>query len=319
MKRRGATPEEDRANGWIEEGVITEVTPYKDGPGWSVGYGDSMGCGVRDVGVEPKVGDTLTIFGQFGYSFHGQALNGQVIWYLSPEEEESEFEASQRARQAQQRAEFEANRATLDADYDSLPETFKERIDKFRRTNPEFRWEFEGYEMMCCKDALKIAAYCSVNRLAEGEEPTAAENVGAYQKLPYEEQKKAGITEGHSGNSFGFAVRLAYLWVTDPGMVVQEHGALTPLVGCIEYGCPHEESLPDQSGSFLRSWRLTAGIVVAAFVVYFARHPGWTGAAALGIVVVSGIAAIAYLASRSLADPDRASVAEFEERRRALR
>lgn len=82
---------------------------------------------------------------------------------------------------------------------------------------------------------------------------------------------------------------------------------------------PEGRRKKDQAGSFLRSWALTAGIVATAFVVYFARHPGWTGAAALGIVVVSGVAAVAYLAARSGADPDRASVAEFEERRRALR
>lgn len=246
MKQRGATPEEDRANGWIEEGVITEVTPYANGDGWSVSSSNGWGCGFRDVGVEPKVGDVLTTFGQIGYSFHGQALNGKVAWYLTPAEEEAERLAAMAARDQKKLDDFERNRAAMDADYDALPETFRERIDKFRRSNPAFRWEFEPYEMMCCKDAIKIASYCSVNRIAgefEGDEPTAAENVVAFQKLPYEEQKKAGIDEGHSGNSFGFAVRLAYLWVTDPGLVVAEHGALTPLVGCEEYGCPHEVSV----------------------------------------------------------------------------
>lgn len=254
MKQRGQTPAEDRERGWINEGVITEVMPYSDVneagelSGWSVSYGDGWGCGVRNTGVEPKVGDTLTVYGQIGYAFHGQALNGRVLWYLSPDDEEAERTQKQEAVDRRRREEFEAKREQLDRDYDALPDTFKERIDKFRRTNPDFRWEFEGYEMMCCKDALKIASYCSINRIAkpnDGHEPTADENVQAFSKLPYEEQEKAGINEGHSGNSFGFAVRLAYLWVTDPGMVVLEHGALTPLAGCDKYGCPHDSEAVD--------------------------------------------------------------------------
>lgn len=242
MKQRGATPEQDRAAGWIEEGAITAVTSYSDGDGWSVSYGDCWGIGFRDVGVEPKVGDMLTTFGQIGYSVHGQALNGDVIWYLTPDEEEAERQAQAAVYEQQKRDQFDAAQAQLDADYASLPPTFKERIDKFRRTNPNFRVEFEAYEMLCCTDALKVASYCSVHRIAtehEGDEPTAAENVAAFAKLPYDEQKKAGISDGHSGNSFWFVVRLAYLWVSDPGAVVTEHGALVPLVGCREYGCPH--------------------------------------------------------------------------------
>jgi hypothetical protein len=248
MKRRGATPDEDRALGLIEEGPITEVTPYSDGHGgWSVSFGDHWGCGVRDVGVEPKVGDVLTLFGCMGYPFHGQALNGEMLWYLTPDEEEAKRQADAEAADAKRRAEFEDQRAQLDRDYDALPDTFKERIDKFRRTNPDFRWQFEGYEMGCCTDAVKVASWCSVNRIAEedGSEPTAADNIIAFQKLPWDEQKKAGVSDGHSGNSFGFVIRLAYLWVTNPGLVVQEHGALTPLVGCEEYGCPHDREPAD--------------------------------------------------------------------------
>ncbi len=84
MKPRGQTPEEDRANGWITEGVIKDVSG--SGP-WSVSLEGGTGCGVRDKGVEPKVGDILTIYGTFGYSFHGQALNGRLLWYLTPDEE----------------------------------------------------------------------------------------------------------------------------------------------------------------------------------------------------------------------------------------
>ncbi len=222
--------------------MLTEVTPYSDGGGWSVVATEGYGCSVPDVGVEPKVGDTLRVYGGFGHTFHGQDLNGRNLWYLTPEQEEAE-KAKRVARDAEdKRKRFEEERQRLDKEYAALPQTFCERIDKFRRTNPDWRWEFESYEMICCTDALKIASYCSVNRLTEGpegEEPTAADNIKAFAGLPWEEQKKAGIDSGHSGNSFSFAVRLAYLWVTEPAAVVAEHGALTPLVGCEKYGCPH--------------------------------------------------------------------------------
>ena len=47
------------------------------------------------------------------------------------------------------------------------------------------------------------------------------------------------LNEGHSGNSFGMSCRLAYNYLQDEEMVFFEHGALTPLVGCAEYGCAH--------------------------------------------------------------------------------
>ena len=41
----------------------------------------------------------------------------------------------------------------------------------------------------------------------------------------------------HSGNTFGFSVRLAYLMAERPDLIAMEHGALCPLVGCKDYGC----------------------------------------------------------------------------------
>lgn len=45
--------------------------------------------------------------------------------------------------------------------------------------------------------------------------------------------------DGHSGNTFGCAARLAYHYLTEQENIVREHGALVPLVGCEKYGCPH--------------------------------------------------------------------------------
>lgn len=240
MKRRGATPEADRAAGWITEGPITRVDPTTNG--WSItADGWTTHLTHERAGLHtPTIGDTFTTFGQIGYSYHGQALNGEVLWYQSVEDEEAQRLVEASAAEQRRRDQFAAEQPSMDAAYDALPETFRDRIDKFRAANPNFRWEYEAYELSCCTDAVKIARYCSVNRIAvreDGAEPTAAENIEAYRDLPYNEQLKAGISDGHSGNSFAFAVRLAYSYATDPGMVVADHGAMAPLVGCNEYGC----------------------------------------------------------------------------------
>ena len=245
MTRRGVTAAEDRANGWIEEGPITRIDEHEDS--WSITCASGWGCGLRKdrSSVAPKVGDTFTTFGQIGYPFHGQALNGEVLWYQSIEEQEAEQQRQAEEADQRKRDRFTADKTKLDAAFEALPETFRDRIAKFRAANPDFRVEFEAYESMVCVDAVKIARYCSITRLAtefEGPEPTATDNVQAYSKLPYEQQALAGIDGGHSGNSFGMAVRLAWLYVTDPGMVVHEHGAMSALVGCAKYGC-HLESV----------------------------------------------------------------------------
>jgi hypothetical protein len=47
------------------------------------------------------------------------------------------------------------------------------------------------------------------------------------------------LADGHSGNTVGCACLLARLYLTSPEDVARMHGALTPLVGCAEYGCVH--------------------------------------------------------------------------------
>lgn len=241
MKQRGATPDEDRANGWVEEGPITACTETETTWEICVNGWTSLLLKTRTTAV-PKIGDTFTTFGQIGYQFHGQALNGETLWYHTVEQEQADNDRHAVEADERRASLYVADKPRLDAEYAALPDTFKERIDKFRNTNPYFRQDFEAYEMLCCTDAVKVARYCSITNLTPGTgiEPTAADNLEVFSKLPYAEQKKAGISNGHSGNSFDMVLQLAYHYVTDPGLVIQEHGALTLLVGCVVYGCPHD-------------------------------------------------------------------------------
>jgi len=122
--------------------------------------------------------------------------------------------------------EFEKNKAQLDKDFDNLPKPFQDRIARFRENNPEFRVDYEGYEMFCCKEAVKMA-----------EALKTPEEVQRFSELSCDEQRKlVDFDEGHSGNTFGSAVRLAYWYLKEHNMVSQLHASLSPLVGSEESG-----------------------------------------------------------------------------------
>jgi hypothetical protein len=161
---------------------------------------------------------------------HGEEKERCVAYYYTATQykEKNELENEQREKEREEK--FEREVSQLDSLYASLPTVFRRRIDKFRTTNPRFRIDFEGYEMSCCIDAVRLA-----------ERLKTTEKLASFGKMKWEEQIKLvpGLFEGHSGNSFGMAMRLAYHYLTNPANVIREHGALTALVGCAQYGCPH--------------------------------------------------------------------------------
>jgi hypothetical protein len=227
--------------GCIEEGVITRVDRYeddggtKDGPvklRWSVGFtndgGGNFGISLDDRGVEPKVGDTLTLFGGWGYPIHGYALNGVTLHYLTRAQEDQNHAAMVAETDRQREEWFAAHRTELDEAYEALPFHFRMRIDKFRNAKADWRVCFEGYEMATCQLAVEILAHCPDDAAVQ-----------AFYDLPWEEQAKAVTDRGYSGNQFGCAVMLARWYYQDPELVVLAHGAMTPLTGCEEYGCVH--------------------------------------------------------------------------------
>lgn len=179
----------------FQDHLITEVRGNESG--WTLDMnGLCFHCPkVSDLGEPvdpPAAGTTARMYGKgFGNPVRGLYLNGQRVFYRTPEQEEQKHREDWRRWRAEQKREklaaFEANREGMDHRFAVLPEIFQRRIQKFRDTNPEFRWEYEGY-----------------------------------------------------GNTFGFACVLARHYITNPENVYREHGALTPLVSCQEYGCPHQ-------------------------------------------------------------------------------
>ncbi len=99
--------------------------------------------------------------------------------------------------------------------------------------------EFGGYELAACEEAVRIAKVCETE-----------EEVRRFGALSFDEQKAMVpcMDDGHSGNTFGMAVRLALHFVTKPENVWLDHAAIAALVGCYEAGCEPVEDFAGRAG-----------------------------------------------------------------------
>jgi len=177
--------------------------------------------------VEPKAGDVVEVDITNGSTIRGLKLNGKEVFYKTDEDLAREHKEWCDNYKNQQQEEFEKEKDSLDAKYNALPKVFQERIDKFRANNPNFRVEYESYEMFCCEQAVEIA-----NALQ------TKEAIKEFADLDWEKQKEKvpNLDGGHSGNTFGMSCRLAYWYLDNPENVAKEHGSLSVLVGSEEYG-----------------------------------------------------------------------------------
>lgn len=222
------TVDEIRDAEW-QESVIENVEREKDN--WFyVTHNDGWTLGVQTSDIEPKAGDTIRTYGRgIGYEVRGIAINGHVVRYESDADMRARHARELAASDQKKRDEAVANRTENDARIAALTQEFQNRIARLRRNNPDFEWDHQPYELFICEQAVVIANAFSSN----------VEELKDWSKLDWSDQKKRvpGLDEGHSGNTFGAASRLAWLFLTKPELVELEHGALCPLVGCTAYGC----------------------------------------------------------------------------------
>lgn len=219
-----------------EERGIETVHDLTDG--WELRFDDgwSFYCPKAGCPIEPKPGMVARQWGRgIGSSVRGLAIDGQIVYYRTEDEERAKHKEDCDRRDAEKREAFERDRVSMDMRFDALPQCFQDRITRFRTNNPDFRWEFEPYEMMVCEDAVKIARTCG-----------SASEVEAFSKMEWAEQirRVPTIDQGHSGNSFSMAVRLAHDFLTDEDRVRQRHGALAALVGSKAYRCVPRTEAP---------------------------------------------------------------------------
>lgn len=182
-----------------ETHAITEVRPEGDWYSLTFDSGWSFGLKAKH-GIVPKVGDKAVQWGDGLGPVRGLAVNDHLCYYKTEDEQALENEAWLLEHKAKRLRDFLANRDKLDEQYERLPAPFRARLDRFRAKDPAFRWESEDYEAFACVEAVKIATALKT-----------PEAVQAFAKLPYEEQqKRVKLDDGHSGNTFGGAVNLAF-------------------------------------------------------------------------------------------------------------
>lgn len=255
--------------------TIETATRYKGRDGWTIATTDGTGFGISEDRVDddywdkfkPEKGDAITLYTRQGSSTVGLDWKGERVFLYTDEEWEAE-RAFQSARYERQKAErFAREAGRLDADFDALPEVFRDRISRFRKNNPDFRRDYESYEMFTCKEAVQLADRArdgvatgkyakDVNEFWASEkmradagydyEPEIAElrwlywaralNSKAYDYDYKRSLKVTGMSDEHSGNTAGAATMLARLYIESPEYVAKMHGALSPLVGSEAYG-----------------------------------------------------------------------------------
>lgn len=212
-----------------KDGTIASVR--EGGDGYEVTLKDSWSLWVSPKpDPPPRVGDAIRLYTSRITCVRGIFINGKKIRYQTAEEYRAEELRRLAADKEERRITAEACREETDRRIAALPEPLRRRLAGFRTRKADFDSECMPYELMCCEQAVILA-----DRLK------TVESLAEFRSLPWEKQREAipELDEDHSGNSFGFACRLAYHLLTDPENVVREHGAMCVLVGCKDYGCQY--------------------------------------------------------------------------------
>ena len=184
--------------------MLDEVSKIKnasklDDGWWSITLENGWGFGLNPIyNYIPKIGDVIKLHTINVTTIRGLDVNGKNIYYKSDEELEIERAEWLDHHEKEKQQRFLDHKDKMDEDYESLPDVFKKRIDRFRNNNTRFRVDYEEYEVFCCKEAVKIAEYCKI-----------PEEIQKFSKLDWKDQIKSGISEDHSGNTFGCSVALA--------------------------------------------------------------------------------------------------------------
>jgi len=195
---------------------------------------DARGTEPRPAGLQK--GDVLRIYGRLFGVVRGIALVERgavtaVFRYLTKEQAEAKHlqevaeMKSERKRRWEEKKHDVARRVAL------MPGPFQRRFEFFMR-RLEWGPEFGAYEVFCMEEAVKISRICKT-----------AERVREFAQADHAAQKAAAeaasvaLGDGHSGNTFAAACHLAHAYIARPELLSMIHGALCPLVGCVEYGC----------------------------------------------------------------------------------
>jgi len=195
--------------------------------GWSLG-----------LPAEPKVpiqqGAIARLYGRgIGYPVRGVFVDGERVFYSTREEEEAKHKEQRELAERDAREKYMQGAPERAVRIAALPTAFRERLSRFQRNRPETSWRNEDYEIFVCEEAVKIARHMDAV-------PDVREPIKAFREYVEAHEAEFGISDQHSGNTFGAAVLLAFFWLRpDDGeeLVSKAHAAICPLLGCEDCGC----------------------------------------------------------------------------------
>lgn len=214
---------------WGAEKIIESVK--KSGEYYEIQLkGDFMFALDVKYGVEPKVGDIVQQRVRGVTYILGVMINGKEVYSRSDEEDQEIREKAKEESDQRQKESFEKSKDKMDKDFSRLPMPMQRKIERLRKNNPEFRWQFEPYELFVCKEAFQIAIKLKDSERIQRFIRTNSSEV--QQKLVPNLKYKE-----HSGNTFGKACAYALWFVSNPKLFHLSHGAMAELVGCEHYGC----------------------------------------------------------------------------------
>lgn len=243
-QQHALTIAELKAEDYYTDAVLTEATRSEDGSWtltwsmWSVGLAAEHAQGLGEI--VPAPGMAIRVYGAIGRPVHGLDIDGREVFWRTPRERAADHAATVARIDREWRQRFEEARPDLDARVAALPEPFRQRIERRRENNPEFRQHYESYELFCCEQAVALA-----ERARETDPADPAGWIVAWARMgkveggyDHDGQRRLfpAMDKGHSGNTYATMLSLAHAWLADPDLVDRQYGALAPLVGSDAYG-----------------------------------------------------------------------------------
>lgn len=185
---------------------------------------------LQGVGLEPKAGSLVRIYGIPPAEARGLFVDGRCLFYRTVGEEAERLRTQALAREDRMRENFARDQPELDRRVGALPDVFRRRIERFRAGSPEFRWRFEAVELFVCEQAAMLGDHFRLRG------PRA---LGAWAAAPLAEKRRQvpGLGADHTPITLAAAVALARAYVWDPLKLAKAHGALVMFGGCELYGC----------------------------------------------------------------------------------
>jgi hypothetical protein len=181
--------------------ILKKVSEYdKDSWELTVDSG-SMICCIKNGNFIPKTGMAARFYGKgFGYPVRGIEINGHIMYYRTPKQADEDHKKWCEERAKEAKARFKKNKKQNEKDYKSLPDAYRNRMDRLRLKSPNDRCDWEPYEMFILTQSAEIAKCLKT-----------VEDIDKWVDMVWEEQKKLvpTLNDGHSGNTFGAAVNLA--------------------------------------------------------------------------------------------------------------